>query len=104
MNLTFKKGLIEIFPAKKARGAEKGRAFYKLIEHVGKVGVLGERVRNFKPNEIRDIIDLHKKNGFPLYATEYFKKAESLRAGIARKGKARKAAVARWRKKRIKKR
>jgi len=104
MNLTFKKGLIEIFPAKKARGAEKERAFYKLLEHLGMTGELGERVRNFKPVEMRDIIDLHKKNGFPLYATEYFKKAESLRAGIARKGKARKAAVARWRKKRIKKR
>jgi len=104
MNLTFKKGLVEIFPAKRARGAEKERAFYKLIEYVGQVGVLGERVRNFKPNEIRDIIDRHKKNGFPLNATEYLKKAESLRAGNARKGRAQKAAVARWRKKRIKKR
>ena len=104
MNLTFKKGLIEIFPKKKARGAEKERSFYKLLEHVGETGELGERVRNLKPLEIRDIIARHKNNGFSLYATVCFKKAESLRACIARKGKARKAAVARWRKKRIKKR
>lgn len=104
MNLTFKKGLIEIFPKKRARGAEKERAFYKLVEHVGKVGELGERVRNFKPSEIRGIIDRHKKNGFPLSATEYLKKAESLRAGITRKEKAKQAADARWRKKYIKKR
>jgi len=104
MNLTFKKGLIEIFPKKKARGAEKERSFYKLIEHVGKTGELGERVRNLKPVEIRDIIALHRNSGFTLYATKSFKNAESLRAGIARKGKARKAAVARWRKNRIKKR
>ena len=104
MNLSYKEGLIKIFPNKKARGAEKERALYKLFEYIGKLNQIGERIGTLKPQEIRDSIALHKKKGFSEGAVEILRKVENDRAGVARKGKARKAAVARWRKKRIKKR
>ena len=104
MNLSYKEGLIKIFPKKKARGAEKERALYKLFEYIGKLNQIGERIGTLKPQEIRDSIAQHKKKGFSEGAVEFLRKVENDRAGVARRGKARKAAVARWRKKRIKKR
>lgn len=104
VNLSFKKGLNEIFPAKMGRRAERERAFYRVVEHVGRVNKIGERSGDLKPAEIRDVVDLHKKNGFGLFSIEFFRKAESTRLGISRKFQAKKAADVRWRKKSIKKR
>ena len=99
MNLSYKEGLIKIFPKKKARGAEKERALYKLFEYIGKLNQIGERIGTLKPQEIRDSIALHKKKGFSEGAVEILRNVENDRAGVARKDKAKKAAGARWRKK-----